>query len=98
MGSQTIAITLPNDVRLFTKFGKKVLAKTEKSLRKDSSIDVGPPEDVIFDHRDQRAVPYRVGVVTYYILLEEIRSKGLVDRLERFAKLRLAHSRSGSPD
>lgn len=85
-----IIITLPNDVRLFQRYGAgSQLARTDKMLGKSSAIRIGRIEQLSYDHRDIDAVPYNVGVIAFYILLEEIRDENLVARMRRFSNLRV---------
>lgn len=74
----TRRITLPQNVRYFTKEGS-LLARTDEGLATGSVVPIGDPVDVVYDHRDQIAVPFLMEGEIYYMLVTEIGLPELID-------------------
>ena len=66
-------ITLPQNARYFQKTGSgSQLARTGQGLSEGSVVSIGDPEAVVFDHRDQVAVPLEIYGQIFYMLVTEI--------------------------
>ena len=68
-------VTLLHDARVFDRTpGSRQLRHTEFFLTKGTAVTIGEPETLLYDHRDQEAVPFSdVNDVRHYLILRELR-------------------------
>ncbi len=74
-------ITLPQNTRYFRKTGphSSLLARTGQGLSAGSIISIGDPEPVVYDYRDQIAVPFLMYDEIFYMIVTEIGLSELVN-------------------
>ena len=68
-------ITLSTSVRVFDEHEEKRLARRQTSIPHGATIMFGEPALMLYDHRSQVALPFKVGDETYWVLLEEMKLK-----------------------
>ncbi|MBP7811981.1 MAG: hypothetical protein KA054_04030 [Candidatus Moranbacteria bacterium] len=86
-----IKITLPVDVRYFTKAtDSRQLCRTDKVIPAGSVIRLqGSIQSVVYDHRDQEAIAFRFNKKVYYFLIHEIRIADLKKQIRTPRYLRV---------
>lgn len=71
-------ITIPQDVRTFRIVCGKQLARTGDYLEMGSTVVLGEPCSMFYDHRNQLAVPIKSSEVPVFLIVSEIGIPSLV--------------------
>ncbi|MBP5993337.1 MAG: hypothetical protein KA731_00355 [Candidatus Moranbacteria bacterium] len=87
----TIMVTMTHAVRFFRVVDSQVqLYRTDRIVIEGSKIRIWPPEQKVYDHRIQLAVPCVYLSRPGYILLEEIRDPFLKERMSLLRRFSIA--------